>query len=321
MFNKKIMIVAWMIPGFFFLASAWAGNVVDRIVAVVNDDVIVLSDLNRTFQPVARRISAAGHPIDRERRLLFKAREGLLNQMIEEKLADQEIEKYNVKVEPKEIDNAIEQLKRSRMVTDEQLRQAIEAQGMTMEDYRKRIEDEILRARLVNTQVKSKIVITEADIEQYYNEQPEKFGAETKYHLHNLVVVRGATDADTARQTLQAARQQLEEGISFEEVVKNIRTTPGGQKSGELGAFKLQSLAPNIAGAVKNLAAGQFTEVIDTDQGWQVFFVSEVNSARAKPLEAVSEEIQDILYRKVVDEKFSAWMKELREKSYIKIIL
>ena len=323
--RRAIFSIVFVLLGGMLVPRTGAGDIVDRIVAVVNDDVIVLSDLNRAFQPLAGRIRALGHPMDRERRMLFKAREDLLNQMIDEKLADQEIKKYNVKVQEREIDNAIEQVKRNRMLTDEQLRQAMKLQGFTIEQYRQRIREEILRTRLVNSQVRSKIVITDAEIEKYYNENTQKYGGAVKYHLHNLVilpsVLGGTTEVEAAWQILHSARQQLLDGKPFDAVAAEIRQQPGGGKSGEIGAFPLKSMAPLIANAVKGLKAGQFTDVLDTEKGPQIFYVSEISREEGQPLEAVADEIQQLLYRQIVDQKFSAWLKELREKSYIKVIL
>ena len=79
-----------------------------------------------------------------------------------------------------EINNAIERFKESRQFTDEQLRQGLESQGMTMEDYRKEIQEQILRSKLVNREVKAKIVITKEDIKKYYESHREKYAGEKK---------------------------------------------------------------------------------------------------------------------------------------------
>ncbi|MBW2443445.1 MAG: SurA N-terminal domain-containing protein, partial [Deltaproteobacteria bacterium] len=138
-------------------------ELVDRIVAVVNNDIITLYDLNRAFAPYVKNIKALQYPPEKERQTLFKVRQDILNQLIDRILANQQIKRGQITVSQNEIDNTIERFKESRQLTDEQLRLGLESQGMSMEDYRKEIEEQILRAKLVNREVKAKIVITKED--------------------------------------------------------------------------------------------------------------------------------------------------------------
>ncbi len=154
--------------GFFMIADVQSAEVVDRIVAVVNDDIILLSELDESFKPYADRIVALSYSVDEERQALFNVREEILNQLIDQKLTDQQIKRSKITVSSGEIDNAIERLKEANFFTDEELREMLSAEGLTLEEYRNRIKDQILRAKLVNFEVKSKIVITKEDIESYY---------------------------------------------------------------------------------------------------------------------------------------------------------
>ena len=139
---------------------AQQAEVVDRIVAVVNADIITLYDLNRAYKPYEENIRALKYEPEKERQTLFQVRQDILSQLIDGQLADQQIKREQIAVSQKEIDTAIERIKEARSFTDEQLREGLAAQGLTMEEYRKEIESQILRTKLVNREVKSKIVIT-----------------------------------------------------------------------------------------------------------------------------------------------------------------
>ena len=112
--------------------------IVDRIVAVVNDEIITLFDLNQTLKPYETNIEALGYTPEKKRETLFKLRSDLLNKLIDEKLADQQIKKNNIKVSTKQIDMAIERIKETRSYTDEDLRAGLAQQGLTMEEYREK---------------------------------------------------------------------------------------------------------------------------------------------------------------------------------------
>jgi peptidyl-prolyl cis-trans isomerase SurA len=167
---------------------AIGAELIDRIVAVVNNDLITLDDLNSQVKPYLEKINAMGYPQDKERQMIFKVRDEVLNQMVDQKLTDQEIVRYKITASDKEVDNAIERIKKTNSLTDESLRQALSKEGITLEEYRKRTKEHILRSNLVNREIKSKIVITKEDIKAYYDSNPETYGVEEKYHLANVMI-------------------------------------------------------------------------------------------------------------------------------------
>ena len=128
-----------------FNGQAAEAVVVDRIVAVVNDDLITLFDLNKNFRPYEANIKALGYAPERERETLYKLRTDLLNKLIERTLSDQVVKKNNIEVSEQEIDTALERLKDARSLTDDDLRAGLAGQGLTIEEYRKNIKQQLLR--------------------------------------------------------------------------------------------------------------------------------------------------------------------------------
>jgi peptidyl-prolyl cis-trans isomerase SurA len=310
--------------GFPFVAKAESAEVVDRIVAVVNDDIITLFELNRSFKPYAERIRERGYSIDREHKMLFKVREDMLNQLIDQKLKDQEIERFKIKIGEQEIDQTIERIKETNFYTDEDLRGALAKEGLTMEEYRERIKEQMLRTKLINLKVKSKIVITKEDITAYYENHQDKYGGKKKYHLYNIIS-KVPLFADEKEKLKIKARMdviltELNAGKSFESVAKSHSESSLDVAGGDLGLFQLEELSPQLRNTIKEMKAGEFTPVLDTDQGFQIFFVKEIVQTSGKPLEEVSPEIERMLFNEVVEKKFQSWLGDLRNQSVIKII-
>ena len=120
-----IVFAVFQCAAFFPLAGAQEAEVVDRIVAVVNDEIISLFEMNQLLQPYEAKIRNLGYSSEKEREMLFKVREDVLNQLIDQKLTDQETRRFRITVSEQEIDNAIERIKEANFYTDEQLRKAL----------------------------------------------------------------------------------------------------------------------------------------------------------------------------------------------------
>ena len=191
------VMVAFLFCGVVLLIVPGAGGaeIVDRIVAVVNDDIISMFEMNQTVKPFTERLKTLDYPAEKEKKLLLKIREDVLNRLIDEKLADQEIKRVRINVSREEVDNAIERFKETNDLTDERLKEALKRDGISMVEYRKHIRDQILRGKLVNREVQSKIVITKADIEAYYKQHPEDYVGKKKFRLRHIIM-RVPSEAD-----------------------------------------------------------------------------------------------------------------------------
>ena len=310
--------------GFSIIPGVEGSEIIDRIVAIVNDDIITLFELNRSFQPYAERIGGLGYASGKESKMLFTAREEILNKLIDEKIKDQEIKRFNIKVDEKEIDQTIERIKEVNYYTDEELRAALAGEGLAMEEYRERLKEQMLRSKLVNREIKSKIVITKEDLKSYYDSHSAKYGGEKKYHLQNIIIqvspLADQAEKQQIKKKMEVVLEKLKDGEPFENMVVSYSESPLASKGGDLGFFSLDQLSPNLREAIKGLEAGELTPVLDTDQGYQIFLVQEVIQTPAKPLEEVAPEIENILFNEIVNTKFQSWLEELRKRSTIQII-
>ncbi|MDX1707351.1 MAG: SurA N-terminal domain-containing protein [Desulfobacterales bacterium] len=312
--------------GLLFAIPAWAQTaaIVDRIVAVVNDEIITLYELNKTMQPYEENIEALDYTPEKKREMLFKLRTDLLNKLIDQKLADQQIKKNNIKVSTKEIDMAIERIKEMRAYTEEDLRAGLAQQGLTMEEYRENLKQQLLRSNLVNREIKSKIVITNGEIEEYYNSHREKYAGQTKYHLWNIAIrfssYADSSEVQSALEKMQAVLRQLKQGRSFVAIVKESGRTPGMPEGADLGLYELDELSPDLQRVVKDMKAGEFSPILSSPDGHQIIYIEETLNADPKAISEAKNEIQEILYNEAINNRYEAWLSELRKRSHIKII-
>jgi peptidyl-prolyl cis-trans isomerase SurA len=309
----------------FGLLSGWAAaEVVDRIVAVVNDDIILMSELDEALKPYAEKIKTQGYAPEKQREMLYQVREDLINQLVEKALTDQEIKRNQLEANPREVDAMIERIKEVNYYTDEDLRAALQVKGLTLETYRDKLKEQVLRNKLVNLEIKSKIVITKQDVKAYYEAHRETFSGQVQYHLRNLFmqVPLMADDSEKARvwERFEEVLAKLEAGIEFGKLAAEYSDATSAENGGDLGLFTLDSLSEDIRNHIKELKAGQHTPVLKTDQGLQIIYVEEIVQSGGKTLEAATPEIEDKLFNDIMNEKFAAWLEELRSRSHIKII-
>lgn len=310
-----------VLPG---LALGAEAAVVDRILAVVNEDVITQYDMDTLLRPLLQNIRSQQLPPERELQAVRQLRAEMLNNLIDTKLTEQEVKRYNITITDEEVENYIQQLKQRRSTTDEQLRGLLAEQGMTLEDYRREVKLQLQRTKLVNREVRSKVVITEAEIRAYYEKNKAKYGGGTQYHLWNLFVKlppqASTQDREAAQSMLEEVLAELRRGRRFQEIVRMTAQISLNVQGSDLGLFRIEELTPRLREVVRGLKAGQFSPVVETDFGYQIVFVEEIKETASRPLPQVESEIQDILFRERVDSRFTAWLSELRKRSHIKVM-
>jgi peptidyl-prolyl cis-trans isomerase SurA len=310
--------------GYPLILNAAKTELVDRIVAVVNDDIITLIELNSAIKPYTEKIRTLGYPSEKEKKLIFKVRKEILDHLIDQKIEDQEIKRSKVEISPEQIDQAIEQFKDANYITDEQLRAALAKDGKTMKGYREQVKEQILRTKLVNLKVKSKIVITKEDVKAYYEKHKDQYEGKAKYHLRNILLkVPLYTDTKKKleiKSKMDEILEKLKSGESFETLAANYSEAPTASKGGDLGEFEFDTLSPQLQKAIEKIKPGEFTPVLDTDLGYQIFFLENIINAKVKTLEEVTPEIERKLYDETINQRYSAWLDNLRKQAVIKII-
>ena len=307
--------------------SSRAGDnaeVIDRIVAIVNNDIIVLSELNERMKPYVERISKMGYPPEKEKKMIFKIREDLIKTMVDQKLTDQEVKKFGIKIDDAEVLNAIERIKQKNSLTEEQMLADLERQGMTLESVKNNIRKQMIRGRLLNVAVKSKIVIIEEDAREYFENHPEEFKGAKKVHLWNIMTTTPKfafqAEIEAGRGYMQQVLERLDAGEAFNVIARELSSQKGPLIAHDIGMFRLGVLSPEVRDAVGDLKEGQHTGLLDTDNGYQIFYVQKVVAGPGKKFEEVLPEIEEKLFNEQVDRRFGEWLRDLRKKSHIQIV-
>ncbi|MBW1705714.1 MAG: peptidylprolyl isomerase [Deltaproteobacteria bacterium] len=309
-------------PAFFWYPSPARAETSNRVVAIVNDEVITLYELNGRMkeltglEPAEMRL--------RDEKQYLEARREILNSLIEEKLTLGKIRQLGVKVTPKQVDSAIERIKRNNGLTQEDMIAGLKKRGITYDSYREKIKIQLERMELINFEVKSKIIIREEDITEYYNKHRDEFVVKGKVHLAIIVLKQeGMSNQDGSGSLSRQAADilaKLKGGEDFGELARKFSKGPGAEDGGDVGFFNVSQLDPKLGEIIKQMSPGDISEPILRPSGIQIVKLIDNQEERLKPIEEVKNAIYQIFYQKEVNKRYSAWIKELRDKAYTKII-
>ena len=301
-------------------------EICNRLVAVVNNDVITLYELNQKIRELTGLKPADLKARDNETYL--ETRRKILDILIDEKIALKKIRELEINVTPEEIDATIEMIKRNNGITQEDLLIGLKNQGMSYNSYRERVKKEMEQMRLINFEVKSKIIISEEKIKEYYNQHENDFvgeESEEKVHLATIFLLK---DDDLSDQNGGASLYQKAEGLllrlkngeDFGELAMKNSQGPAADKGGDIGLFKLSELDSELADMIENMSNGDVSKPIIRPSGIQIIKLIGRRKVGEKRLEDVRDEIYSILYREEQQRVYSSWIKELRKEAYTKII-
>jgi peptidyl-prolyl cis-trans isomerase SurA len=304
---------------FFSPASAEIQN---RVVAIVNNELVTLYELDRRIRELTGLSS--DELKERSEETYIETRRKVLDDLIDQKIALEKIKELEIEVPPEEVDQAIERVKEDNNLTQEGLIAKLKERGTTYESYRKSIQTELERMRLINYEVQSKIILRDEDIEKYYREHLSEFTGDGKVRLALIFLKQtDPSDKDEARNLAQKAQDilsMIEKGEDFGKLAKKFSSGPGAGEDGDLGMFKLSELNPEMAEQIKGLSSGDVSKPIIRPDGIRIIKVVEKEEVGVKSLEQVRNSIQSILYREELERRYSAWISELRKKAYTKII-
>ena len=317
----EIILLSYLVLG---LIPDCQAELVDRIVAVINDDIILQSEFDVAANLFRKSVQQQNPDVVVSNILTQDQKNVIINQMINDKLILQQVSQYGIKVNDEEVNSNIERIKSVRNLSDAAMLRMIELDGMTYEEFKTKIKDQLLQMRLVNRQVKSKVIITDAEVRAYYDANKEVYGGRAKYHLRQILVRTASSTADDEKRStysmIQSIYERLKSGENFSELAKVYSQSSSAKEGGDLGFFELRLLAPQIRAAISNLPKGGFTNIIESDQGYQILYVEDIETTQGQTFDDAVSAIEEKLYTERMEEKFQAWLTELRKKAHIQIM-
>jgi len=325
---KKIVSLVFLLT---LLSSGTAvlAEIIDRCVAVVNNDVITQSEVNEAGKPLFQRVAKQA-PAAELGEALQEARKRVLEKLIDKKLLLQEAKRYNMSVTDEEVDKALGRILAQNHTSRELFKKELAKMGMTEAQYREDLRDQILSSKLVNVAVRSKVIIPEEKIIDYYDTHyTERVGDGGFYILqigcswNDLLSGKDLKQArEKALQKAKRVRSLALSGEDFKKLAREYSDLPSSIDGGDIGVFKEDEMAPAMRKAITCLKPGEISKIVETPSGYQIFKLlssQEGQIVTKIPYESAKDEIREILYRQEMQKLYKNWLEELRSQSYIRV--
>ena len=299
------------------------GTMVDRIVAVVNQEIITLSEVEKSIGPFQEEIKTEDR-LERRERIQGVFRK-VLEKLIEEKLIDQEVKKAGIKVASKEVEGALEEIRKRNAATQEDLEKALANEGLTVEAFRKQIEKKLQRIKFVQWVVKVEPKVGEKESRDFYQRNIDRYRrSESLRPGHILFTIpKEATPQEVLaiRKKCQKVLEKIKGGEDFGEMALLYSEDASSKDRGDLGFFKKGELLPALEKEALRLQVGEVSEIVRTDFGFHLIKLLDRKGGDPSPFEEVKEKVQADYYEAETEKAFRQFLSTLKEKSVIEIKL
>lgn len=302
--------------------GASAQRTVDRVAAVVNGDVITLSELTQRAGPEYRRAMdmPPGPARDQARARALRA---AYDQVLAERLVEAEVKTLGIEVTEAQIDGAIEDVKKRNNLSDEVLKQALAAEGMTITAYRARLRKDFENHLLIAAKVQNRVKVTDDDVRGYYQSHLSEFSGEeqAKLRLILLQVAAGAPAAEEARvkATGETLLARLAAGEDFADLARQVSQGPGAAAGGDLGWVKKGTMPIDLERVAFALAPGENSGLVRAKTGWIILKSDDRRTATAAPIEEVRDRIREKIGNQQADTYRKQYIQELKSEALIEL--
>lgn len=306
--------IAALVVALTAVQPAYAGDVVDRIVAQVNGEIVTLFELNEQMKPLLDRLQ--GRQLsDNDKLALVEARKQILNKMVDEILIRQQVEKLGITVTDTEILNELEATQKRNKLSGEDFEARLRLEGMTLDEYKDKLRNEILKHRLLGVMVKRKVVVSDEEVRQYFEDHKDRFGKARKVELGVILV---PSDQQAAK-----LRQEIVDGdTTFAQAAAKYSQGPGKDQGGNIGHVEWDSLAPEWRDALEGVEPGGVSEPFDLNgMGAILQLVSEDSGEEREFDEKLEAKVRAELFQQQLDERFKEYMQDLRSQAVVEIKL
>lgn len=284
-----------------FIATPLYAEVIDKVVATVNGEPVTLSELERILQPVYKQFEQIykGEELEEAKK---RARHELLEQLIENKIILQKAKEDGVTITEAAMEEELADIK-DKFGSMEEFQGALEKEGLTLEQYKKDLTEQLTIRAMMEREVVSKAKVSPEEVEEYYNKHKDEFMSPEMVHIGHILI------KDNEKK-IQEIYKQLGQGKDFSEIES---------EAGDPGFIPIDQLKPELRQIVDSLKPGEYSKIIKTDIGWHIIKLLEKKEPEPIPLSSAWDELEDKLFRKKLTQEHKKWITRLKSKAHIVI--
>ena len=333
-----------------------AGQVVEEIVARVNNQIVTRSEFQRSKDQLRDEVKQQDSA--NAEKLYAEREKDVLRDLIDQQLLIEKGKDLGITGDT-DLVKRLDQMRKEMGLPDmEALEKKATEQGISYEDFKQNLRNQIITQKVIGEEVGSHLSMTKEEMQKFYDEHKQEMEQPEAIHLSEILVAPKVPDAPkadaskpeapkagdgsapatqseaekaAARQAVEEAAlaaakakaddllEQIHKGAAFEEIAKKNSDGPSASQGGDLGTFKRGALAKELEDKTFSMKAGEVTDVIRTKQGYVILKVTEHQKAGIPEMKDVTAKIQDALYFQKLQPALRAYLTKLREDAYIKI--
>jgi peptidyl-prolyl cis-trans isomerase SurA len=292
-------------------------DVLDRVVAIVNNDAITLTELQESILYYkAENKGQNGDEADLQRRLI--------DRLIESRLQLQEAAREQVVAEESELaDELAALMKRTNAKTPDEFEAVVRQQGLTMEAVKKRIREQIMIAKVIRRKVAFRVSVTEQEIDRYLTDNRQKLETGLTYHARHILIPPDGELKDaawgSARERAEEAYGRLLAGEDFAQVAKEVSRDGTAADGGDLGTLRRGELAEDIESEILKLRPGEVGAPFRTELGYHIVRLESKETLAGEALLRTRQQIRDILFREKYQARLDVWLGEIKQRAVIEV--
>ncbi|MGD8536043.1 MAG: peptidyl-prolyl cis-trans isomerase [Candidatus Aminicenantes bacterium] len=314
----RLFLIPLLLFSAFLLSTSQ--EVIEEIIAIVNDDIITRSEFRAAYEANYQLLRAQFQGEEFNRQLDWM-KKNLMDQLVTGILLLQEAEKLEGINVDEQMRLYIDNIKKENNInSDEDLKKILRAQGTSYDEWIKVLRENMMKEAVIFSEVQRGIIIDEAEIVSYHKLHPEEFTEPPEFKLKAITLTSGSGSDEGIEAKKREISGKIAAGEDFGALASEYSEGPEKESGGDLGNFKKGELARELEEPVENLKQGEVTPWIQFRNGWYLLKLVEKKEARLKPFEEARDDIERRLLGEKSQAKFEEFMKELKEKSYIKIL-
>ena len=313
-----------LLASLLFLATSARAELVDKVAAVVNKDVIALSEVQQRAAP---ELSRLGQEQDAKRRgeLRGKVLATTLEVLIGERLMEADARELGLNVSDEDLEAAVADVQKNNNVGDPaQFEQMLGAEGYTIATYREFLRKQLTKMKLVQTRIAPKVKLGEEDVKAEYARYARLEGQDGEVHARHILVevLPSAPAAEVEKARARAAELAVkarEPGVDFAELAKSSSEGSSAADGGDLGFFRRGLMLPAFDKAAFSMKDGEVSDPVRSNFGWHVIKVEERRSVGVKSFEEMKQELMEKLRRQRTEKSVEQYVQELRQKATVEV--
>lgn len=313
-----LVVLLILLPG-----RSGKAELVDRVAAVVNADIITLSEVEKRAAPELTVLAnSSGKDKAAERNRILHE---ILDQLVADKLMDWQLKEQHVEVTDQEVDGAAENLKTQNGLDDKKLEQALKEQGMTIASWKNDVlRKQLARLKLIRSKVETKIKISDDDVKSEYQKLVRLQGDDSELRARHILirVEAGATPEQVEQARLKAqkiAEEARKPDVDFAELAKQKGEGASAAEGGDLGYFRRGVMLADFERAAFALKPGEVSDPVRTDFGWHIIKLEDRRTVPIKTYEEMQPAIREKLRSAQLEKASDAYIQELKQTAVIEV--